>query len=194
MSQVPEMIRRWPIVLACCCATALAPARGAGQALATAAPAEPGSWKERDLDFDYMGYTAHYTCDGLRERVLLVLRLLGARAGATTALGCADSGHRLERFPYVHLHFAALLPVEGAAPSGPGTPPRIAGQWHSVNLVGFGKLDPNECELIEQVLEKLVPLFAARNVDKVAACVPHQETRALALHLDVFGPQAAAAP
>jgi hypothetical protein len=114
--------------------------------------------------------------------MLLVLRLMGARADASSVTGCGDNPRFVDRFPYVHAHFATLVP----APAGAA--PAVAGQWREVDLVGSGKLDPNECELMEQIVDQLVPRFAARNVAKPGSCVPHTETRTLALHMEVFAP------
>lgn len=149
---------------------------------------EPGVWKEQDLQFDYLGFTMHYSCSGLRERMLLVLRLLGARAEAGDVAGCGDYPRAIERFPYVRARFATFVPAD---PSAAATVP---GQWRSVDLVGLGKLDANECELMEQIIQQVLPRFAVRNIGKPANCVPHQETRTEALRLDVFGPLAQAAP
>jgi len=196
-------------------APAVAPTAAAGTA---AAPIEAGTWKEQDFDFDFIGFTAHYTCSGLRERVLLVLRLLGARADSVSATTCADAPGFFDPFPRVRAHFAALAPAApGAAADGaPGTTTHdpahataqakadavahasagaggaVPGQWRSVNLVGLGRLDPTECELLAQVLDEVVPLFATRNAAPPPRCLPHQETRTAALRLEVFAPSAAA--
>src|SRR6266436_6762217 len=46
-------------------------------------------WKEQHLRFFYMGRTARYSCDGLRDKVRAMLLDLGARRDLTiTALGC----------------------------------------------------------------------------------------------------------
>jgi hypothetical protein len=36
--------------------------------------------------------------------------------------------------------------------------------------------DSGECELVEQIRQKIVPSFAARNVDLQTTCIPHQAT------------------
>jgi hypothetical protein len=178
-------------------ALTLALAAGPGAAAEPSA-GQPGVWKPQSLDFDYMGFTDHYTCDGLHDRMRVVLRELGARKDMNVmSYGCSsDSTRRAlreDRFPAAKLDFAALFPQD-AAPAPDAAGDATAGAWKSVNLVGSGKLDPEECELIEQVVREVLPHFAVRKVEQPQSCVPHQSTRTYALRLEVFAPVTAAAP
>jgi hypothetical protein len=170
---------------------------GAAAAVEPAA-GQPGIWKTQSLDFAYMGFTDHYTCDGLYDRMRVVLRELGARNDMNVmSYGCIDADTtrrslRENRFPSVKLDFAALYPQEAGAAAGDSA--GVPGTWKSVNLVGPGKLAADECELIEQVVREVLPHFAVRNVDKPRGCVPHQYTANYALRLEVFAPVAAATP
>lgn len=157
---------------------------------ALAAPAGPAgeaaAWKEQDLVLDYMGFTTHYSCDGLRERVRAVLLQLGARADLTvTSSGCVRAGGGPERFPSVHAHFASLQPA--SAPSAE------SGAWKHVNLGGHNGLAEGECELADEIVRTVLPHFAVRNVDWRGPCVPHATTIALSLPLEVFAPPVAPA-
>ena len=52
----------------------------------------PAVWKEQHLEFFYVGRTARYSCDGLRDKVRALLLDLGARRDIrVTAIGCEDS-------------------------------------------------------------------------------------------------------
>ena len=88
-----------------------------------AAAAEPlpdsvvaGRWKEHELSFTYSGFTSKYSCDGLADKVRLLLRTLGARPDLKVATyGCGDLYGGPTEFPRVKLRFATLEPsTEGA--------------------------------------------------------------------------------
>jgi hypothetical protein len=46
------------------------------------AEAEPGTWQSHETELVYMGFTTTYSCDGLEEKLKLLLRQLGARSDA----------------------------------------------------------------------------------------------------------------
>jgi hypothetical protein len=163
---------------------ALSVLSGAGAAAeASGAPGEAGVWKEQRLDFDYIGFTDHYACRGLQGKVSLVLHELGARPDMSVVeTGCIDEARRTDPVPGVRLQFASLAPDAAA-----GAP--VAGAWKRVDLVGPGKLDAEECELMGQIATELLPHFVVRNVQQPARCAPHMRTRT-ALRLEVFAPLA----
>lgn len=160
-----------------------------------AAAAEPAVWKDQELVLDYMGFTTHYSCDGLRDRVRAVLLQLGARADLeVTSSGCVRAAGGPERFPRVDAHFATLQPAPAPASApGAGAAPAVSGAWKSLNLAGRDGLGPGECELAEEVVRTVLPHFTVRNLDVHAPCVPHAETIALGLRMEVFAPLPAAA-
>lgn len=162
-------------------------------AAATAAPAAPSAagssvaegaaWAEQDLVLDYMGFTTHYSCDGLRDRVRAVLLQLGARDDLTvTSTGCVRPGGGPERFPGVHAHFASLQPAPAPAP--------VRGAWKAVNLGGHNGLSEGECELADEIVRSVLPHFAVRKVQWRGPCIPHDTAIALSLPLEVFAPLA----
>jgi hypothetical protein len=81
----------------------------------------PGaSWKHQQLKFNYTGFTAHYTCDGLEEKVKQVLRHFGAREGLKVrATGCSNP-NAPSPFAWVEADFDALVPDSaGGVAAGP---------------------------------------------------------------------------
>jgi hypothetical protein len=76
-----------------------------------------GRWKEHELSFTYSGFTSKYSCDGLADKVRLLLRTLGARPDLKVATyGCGDLYGGPTEFPRVKLRFATLEPAaDGAA-------------------------------------------------------------------------------
>src|ERR1700685_3960081 len=59
-------------------------------------------WKEQRLDFSYMGRTARYSCEGLRDKMVSLLLDLGARRDLQVAvLACDESEAQPLRRGYV---------------------------------------------------------------------------------------------
>jgi hypothetical protein len=42
---------------------------------------EPGTWQTHQLEFQFVGFTTTYSCDGLEAKLRLLLLRLGARPG-----------------------------------------------------------------------------------------------------------------
>jgi len=144
--------------------------------LSAAAPA--ARWVERKLDYTYMGFTAKFSCDGLRDDVRDVLLALGARKQdlKVQSRGCTRL-EGVEHFPGVSAHFSVLVPVTPDDIGKVGTGTANATQWKTVDLVrltGSGR-DSAPCELLEQLKAKALPLFTSRNLKFNSSCVPHEE-------------------
>ncbi len=175
----------------------------AGTAGTAVGAPQPAKWVQRTIRFTYMGMTTHYSCEGLRDAVQLILIELGARRqdlsvhpyGCTALLGGPDP------FPAVAGTFYVLqsVPQQQAESSGA---PTVAAHWQTVQV----RLDQSpvdeagQCELLEQVQQRILPLFDTRNVRFQSNCIPHQLTipgAALAvdvLELDQRGASQAARP
>jgi hypothetical protein len=133
-------------------------------------------WAHKEFQFTYQGFTTHYSCDGLRDKVRQILLQFGARKDDLKIydFGCASPSGRPDPFPSVSVKMSVLVPADSAAASGAG--PQLPSHWQPVRL----KLDQSslaeagECELVEQVKQKVLPLFTARNVDLQNFCIPHQ--------------------
>lgn len=134
------------------------------------------SWVPRKLHFSYVGFTAHYSCDGLRDQMKRILQQLGVRKDLVLrSTGCT----RLEgpeSFPGVDATFSVLEPAgdgdHDAAAQG------VAARWDKVILDSDtpGRTGAGECELIEQVKQRVLPLFTTRNLTYSSDCFPHSES------------------
>jgi hypothetical protein len=139
---------------------------------ATADP-QPGVWQKHDYNFQYLGFTTTYSCDGLASKLKVLLLASGARADAkSTSNGCARGYGVPDKFARARLVFYTLAPVA----NGENSTAPINGAWRSV---AFADLSPREvrlgdCELVEQFRDKVLPLFTTRNVDNRMTCVPNQ--------------------
>jgi hypothetical protein len=140
-----------------------------------AAPADTQDavWTPKELNFVFMGFTAHYSCDGLRDKIRHVLGELGARSDLKVDFsGCSSPFGTPDPFPGVRIRMQVLQPA-GANDKATDV---VAAHWQRVDL--HLDKDPvweaSDCELLEQIRQKILPLFAARQVDFGSNCVPHQ--------------------
>lgn len=123
-------------------------------------------WVPLQLLFRYTPLTTEYSCSGLEQRMKRLLIKLGARPDLDVrGYGCTNltgpdplAGVRIK-----------MNVLEQA-----GSRPGLAAHWQRVNLLEDRDLfsAAADCELIEQIAQKIVPLFTVRNVDYHAACPP----------------------
>jgi len=172
-----------------------------GLAAAQTAPpsTEPGAWQLHELEFQFLGFTTTYSCDGLESKLRLLLGRLGARPGySVQTYGCARGSGMPDRFARARVSFASLQPSAGAAVPATGAPAAagqsaeapVAGAWKSIALAPHRplELDGGDCELIEQFRDRLLPLFTTRAVQNQLHCVPHQASGGYSLSFEVFAP------
>jgi hypothetical protein len=136
---------------------------------------ESAVWTPKQTSFTYMGFTTKYSCEGLASKVKSVLLSLGARREDLTvsSTGCLDAG-RPAPAPGVRVRMSVLVPL---GPAGLSTgESAVAARWTpvQVQLNSDPLREAGECELVEQIKQKILPLFATRNVEFRPNCVPHQ--------------------
>ncbi|MGH8150356.1 MAG: hypothetical protein ACRETB_10350 [Steroidobacteraceae bacterium] len=186
---------RVALILALSLSAAAAVGCGAASAATTAneaGTAQAARWVQKKLHFTYMGFTTHYSCEGLEAKVRSVLLQLGARrAGLDVhSLGCTEPFGRPEAFPGVVGSFYVLEPLSNGQ-AGHASGATVAAHWQTVRvLLSRSALDAaGQCELLEQVKQRILPLFAARDVRFRSICVPHQVTLpGAALRVEVLKP------
>ena len=180
---MPMHITRSEVGLAIA-ATAVAlvcmPAWGAGdEKEAAETRGQSAVWTARELSFVYVGFTAQYSCEGLRDRVTDVLLKLGARRDLEVRESPCMSLGRPDAFPGVRIRMNVLQPVTGqstaAGPIATPTPAAVPAHWKRIDLASARNgVTAAECELLEQVKTDILPLFATRNVEYGSHCQPHQ--------------------
>jgi hypothetical protein len=153
-------------------AAAPADAASAGQG-----PAIEAVWVERRVTFDYMGFTTAYNCDSLREKLIDLLRLAGARRDLeVTTSGCDLPSLRVSTLVHARVHFfSPVLPkAEPNASSVPVVP--AMAHWLPVKIAPDHprSIARGDCELIEQFEQQVLKNFEVRNVESDLRCVPHQ--------------------
>ncbi len=156
----------------------LLPIASSADAPGAAAPraAVQGVWQKHEYDFAYMGFTTTYSCDGLADKIKLLLIAAGARQDAKSRAGaCANGFGRPDKFARASLTFYTLAPVASVttADSKP-----VEAVWRPVSFAYRSprELTAGDCELVEQFRNNVLPMFTTRNVDNHTTCVPHQES------------------
>jgi hypothetical protein len=134
-------------------------------------------WTQKEFKFVYQGFTTKYSCDGLRDKIREILLTFGARKDMqVNDWGCAGNSGVPDAFPGVAVKMNVLEPADAAKAAA--AEPAVASHWKSVKvrLDRSSVSEAGECELVEQVKQKILPLFTTRNVDFRNMCVPHQLT------------------
>lgn len=183
------------------------------------APSDAGTvsavWVEREVNFTYMGYTTHYSCDGLRDKVGWILRELGARRGFTVKARNCFEVNGPERIPGVRI--VAALPAEAtperlgqlaeqaakqelatrvkggaAAGSSEGTAQFPARRKRvEFRSTSTGYLQDGDCELFEQLRDRVFPELGVEVVEQRLHCVPRDVSLgAVRLTVEVLEPVA----
>jgi hypothetical protein len=110
-----------------------------------------------------------------------------------TQLGCSSPSGQPDPFPGVRVKMRVLQPAAFNATDKD----LVAAHWKPVDLKLRNSFttDSGECELVEQIRQKVVPLFAARNVELKTNCIPHQATATRpSLKLELLAPDDAQHP
>jgi len=133
-------------------------------------------WTPKELRFTFMGFTSHYSCDGLAGKMRSAVLQLGARSSdlKVREIPCSAPSGRPTEFPGVTVNMNVLTPWDAASANAAATP--VPAHWKLVEI--STDRDPlreaGDCELIEQVKTRVLPLFTTRNVEYHSTCVPHQ--------------------
>ncbi len=142
----------------------------------SAAAADRGVWQKHEYSFAYMGFTTTYSCDGLADKIKVLLIAAGARRDAKSRPGaCASGFGRPDKFARADLTFYTLAP---AGPATSSDSKQVDASWRPVTFAARSPRDlaTGDCELIEQFRSNVLPMFTTRNVADHTACVPHQES------------------
>lgn len=188
-----------------------APSTQATSAPAGNAPTVIAVWVERKIFFPYTGFTALYSCDGLRNKVRGALQAIGARPGfEVTANGCPNmSGPE----PLPWLNIVAAMPTEATAEvlatlAGNAAERELAAKVSGKDSAGeatsgfparprqisftddpMGLFQAGDCELVEQLRDAVFVPLGARIVVNDMLCVPRQvDVGAIDLTIEVLEP------
>ena len=139
-------------------------------------------WKEQKLEFAYMGRTARYSCQGLRDKMRSLLLDLGARRDLQVSLlGCDESAPLRRGYlgPKLGLVFSIpVLPDPAAKPAHPGDLQPVDARYEPFTLTSdaFRNFGVGDCELVEEFAREILPRFSARIAKQDITCIPFQAT------------------
>ena len=146
----------------------------------------PGTWQSHKYTFQFLGFTSTYSCDGLADKLRIVLLAAGARSDVKSVSGaCASGFGRPDKFARADLTFYTLTPADSGTGAGAG----VQGAWRPVTFAARQpqQLALGDCELMEQFRQQVLPMFSTRNVVSNTTCIPHQESGSnIDLKFDAF--------
>ena len=137
-------------------------------------------WKEQHFEFSYMGRTARYSCQGLRDKMRSLLLDLGARRDLQVSLiGCNESAPLGQGYlgPRLSLVFSSpVLPDASLQPLHPGDLTAVDAHYEPFTLTSdaFRNYGVGDCELVEEFAKEILPHLSARAVKQDITCVPYQ--------------------
>jgi hypothetical protein len=137
-------------------------------------------WKEQRLDFSYMGRTARYSCEGLRDKMRSLLLDLGARRDLKVSLlGCNESAPLRHGYlgPRLSIVFSSpVLPDSAAQPLHAGDLSAVEARYESFTLTSdaFRNYGVGDCELVEEFARQILPKFATKDVKQDITCIPYE--------------------
>ena len=168
------------------------------ETVAGATPAVMAVWVEQKINFNYVGFTAHYSCDGLKNKVSSILKEVGARPGfKVTARACLNPRHGAEWTPMLNLvvatprqatpellaqlaQDASRRELAAKAARNPGLAVETTAEFPArTRRVDFrdspiGLVQAGDCELVEQLRDQVFVPLGATIVHSRMNCVPHQ--------------------
>jgi hypothetical protein len=172
-----KTLPRWAVRFGCVLLPALfASTAGFADDASSGTTPEQGVWQKHEYTFTYMGFTSTYSCDGLSDKLKLLLIAAGARKDAKSQPGaCASGFGRPDKFARASLTFYTLAPAS-AGDSPDGQP--VTGTWRPVAINDRSPRDlrVGDCELVEQFRNSVLPMFTTRAVESHTTCIPHQES------------------
>ena len=152
-------------------------------------------WQQHKYSFQFMGFTSTFSCDGLADKLKLLLVHTGVRDDVKATPGaCAAGFGQPDKFARAELTFASLAPA--STPGAAGT--QGFGAWRSVTIAANEPLDLKlgDCEVVEQFRDLVLKkMFTVRNVVDNTRCIPNQLSGSLiSLRFEVFAPLPAGPP
>jgi hypothetical protein len=157
-------------------------------------PAVASVWKSQEIDFHYHSFTTFYSCHALESRVARILTELGAQKETLRVRVTGCEMGQIARLPHVRIRLTSALEAtpevlaeleasrttrELAArvrgERAPDSNERIDAQWKPISLFrGRLRLDPGDCQLVEQLQREVFPKLGVRVTQDQMSCTPHQ--------------------
>jgi hypothetical protein len=158
-----------------------------------------GYWVQHVHELNYVGFTSHYSCDGLRDTLRQLLVAAGARDDVKIAMSCSNAFEGPSRIASARVTFYTLAPQPPAPAAGHPAEPAApgVGTWRHVEFRAARPywLQDGDCELVAQFDRELLPLYTTRSRVSRMECVPHDiVVGGLSLEFESLAPLPRAAP
>jgi hypothetical protein len=130
-----------------------------------------GAWQHHKVSFNYVGFTALYTCAGLEDQVRQILLYLGARKDVhVSARGCPGPFDTPSHNASVDADFYTLAPVAGA-----GASDTVKARWTAFELTPRHPrfMGDGDCELTESMKDLITKNFSLREIEYRTNCYPN---------------------
>jgi hypothetical protein len=172
---VPVTVAAIALAAPLLCAEVLAQAPAAPPAPVESAEPTWAVWTPKELRFVYMGFTSHYSCDGLGDKMRAIVLQLGARSDLKVRpVPCSGQLGRPTEFPGVTVNMNVLVPWDASTANAAATP--VPAHWKLVEISTDrdSLREAGDCELIEQAKTRVLPLFTTRKIEYHSSCIPNQ--------------------
>lgn len=152
---------------------------------ATAAETVDAVWKERKVDFRFVGLATAYSCDALESKIGMLLRHLGADEIQVTVPTCAG-------FNYPQRDHRIIASFSTLVVAGEGDVDIVKAAWSEVEL---GKrhprsIDDQDCEFLESFQKNVLVTIEHEVIDGMTACGASRRSIAGRLQLKILKPVA----
>jgi|SRR5688500_7881696 hypothetical protein len=168
----------------------------ASQESAPEAPPVQAIWKHQELQFTFQSFTTFYSCSSLETKVKRILTAVGGNPEMKMRTRGCFSPHDIARMPHMEIDIVAAVEATPEAlaerdktSSTRELAARVRGQtkeleevlkpfpaqWKTVSL-SRGKLylEPGDCELVDQLKDKVFPKIGVKVVEDGVSCPPNQ--------------------
>jgi len=155
-------------------------------------------WKQQQIPFYFQSFTTFYSCDSLEAKVKRILVAVGANEDLKLRTKGCFAPHDIARLPYVEIDVVSAVEatpealaerdktrstrelvarVRGESDEFARLDEQFPAQWRRVSLSrGKVLLDPNDCELLDQMKDKVFPKLGIRIVEDGVKCAVNQPT------------------
>jgi hypothetical protein len=173
----------------------------------------PAIWIEKELSFTYFGITSYYSCDSLRDKLKWILEQLGAMEGYTVRMRSCFNSSGPERSPRIMIQAAIpqrvtpellaelskdqperdlIARVRGERSVIGNTEAQFAARTRRVTFDDQNlrsRIEAGDCELMEQLRDKLFVPLGVNVVEDRISCAPNQVSRgSIKIELEVLEP------
>jgi hypothetical protein len=152
-------------------------------------------WKSQEIGFYFQSFTTFYSCDGLESKLERIIKALGGKDVnvRARAIECPTSVARMPRVVIDVTSPVEATPeaiaerdkgkstrelaarVQGKRAQAVEGADQFTANWKRVSLSrGELKLEPGDCELIDELRRKVLPKLAVRIVSDNVSCSPNQ--------------------